>query len=128
MGGEFGGLGPAPGFDPSIEPPADKGIGEATTIAIVATDAALSQAEAQRVATAAHDGMARAIWPSHSLLDGDLVFAVSTGAHDLGDPISDLFKIGHAAALTLERAIARAVYAATERTGDIFPTWQSKFG
>ena len=51
-----------------------------TTIAIIATDAVLTKAEAKRLAVAAHDGLAHAIWPSHTPLDGDLVFALATGA------------------------------------------------
>jgi L-aminopeptidase/D-esterase-like protein len=50
-----------------------------TTIAVIATDAKLDKAECKRLAIAAHDGFARAIWPSHTPMDGDLIFAVSTG-------------------------------------------------
>lgn len=128
MDGEFGGLGPAAAIDPRAEPTPDKGQGEATTIAIIATDAELTQAEATRLAIAAQDGMARAIWPSHSLFDGDLVFTAATGAIPLQDPLTELFQLGHAAALCLERAIARGVYAASPSAGDLLPTWQSRFG
>jgi L-aminopeptidase/D-esterase-like protein len=82
FGDEFGGLGPARAFDPT-RPSADQGHGsdrEATAIAVVATDAALSKAQAARLATMAQDGIARAIWPSHAPMDGDTVFAVATGA------------------------------------------------
>ncbi len=51
-----------------------------TTIAVVATDAALSSAGCRRVAVAAHDGLARTIRPCHTPLDGDTVFALATGA------------------------------------------------
>ena len=102
-----------------------KRVGEATTLAIVATDARLSRPQAQRMALAAHDGMARAIVPSHSLLDGDLVFAAATGARPLTDPVRDAFQIGHAAACCLARAIARAVYEARPLTGDLQPTWST---
>ncbi len=84
-GAEFGGLGPAP-MVPHTAPLPRKRMGEATTIAIVATDAALTKAQAQRMAVAAHDGMARALVPSHTPLDGDLVFAVATGARAMADP------------------------------------------
>ena len=50
-----------------------------TTLAIVATDAALDKAECTRLAMAAHDGMARAIRPIHTLVDGDVAFALATG-------------------------------------------------
>lgn len=128
MGEEYGGLGVSTACDPGAEPAPIKRMGEATTIAIVATDAALTQAQAQRLATAAHDGMARAIVPSHTPLDGDLVFAASTGARPLADPVADPFRLGHAAAACLARAIARAVYEASARPGDLIPTWAGRFG
>ena len=128
LDGEFGGLGAATRFDPQAEPRPEKRAGEATTIAIVATDAALTQAQCTRLATAAHDGMARAIVPSHTPLDGDLVFAAATGAPPLSDPLTDTFQLGHAAACCLARAIARAIFAATSMAGDPQPCWQSRFG
>ena len=128
LDGEFGGLGAATRFDPQAEPRPEKRAGEATTIAIVATDAALTQAQCTRLATAAHDGMARAIVPSHTPLDGDLVFAAATGANPLSDPLTDTFQLGHAAACCLARAIARAIFAATSMAGDPQPCWQSRFG
>lgn len=128
LGSEFGGLGLPGRFPAAAEPPPGKRPGEATTIAIVATDACLTQAAAQRFATAAHDGMARAIVPSHTLLDGDLVFGVATGARPLVDPVADPFRLGHAAACCLARAIARAVYEAEPRPGDLLPAWRERFG
>lgn len=128
LGGEFGGLGPAPAFDPAWEPAPTKAAGEATTIAIVATDAALTKSQAHRLAIAAHDGMARAIVPSHTLLDGDLIFAAATGMRPLTDRVAAEFALGHAAAACLARAIARAVHAARAQPGDPLPTWQSRFG
>lgn len=119
---EFGGLGLAGPFDPSAEPTAQKRLGEATTIAIVATDAALDKAALTRLATAAHDGLARAIVPSHTPHDGDLVFAVSTAARPKADP----FRLGHASACTLARAVARAIHAATPQPGDRQPCWQTR--
>lgn len=94
-----------------------------TTIAIVATDAALTKAQCQRLATAAHDGIGRAIVPAHSPGDGDLVFAASTGARALDAPDADLGTLCHAAALCLSRAIARAVYLARPEPGDLLPCW-----
>lgn len=127
MAGEFGGLG-LPDRFPQAEPQPMKRQGEATTIAVVATDATLTQAQALRIATAAQDGMARALVPSHTLLDGDLVFAAATGTRPLQDPVHDLFQIGHAAACCLARAIARAVFEARPMPGDRQPCWQSRFG
>ena len=126
LGSEFGGLGLGGPFDAGHEPQPLKRLGEATTIAIVATDADLDKAGLLRMATAAQDGMARAIVPSHTPIDGDLVFAVSTGARPLGDPMPEAFRIGHAAATTLARAIARAVHAADSREGDLQPVWQPR--
>jgi D-aminopeptidase len=125
-GEEFGGLGPAPHLPQDVPLPR-KRMGEATTIAIVATDAALTKAQAQRMAVAAHDGMARALVPSHTPLDGDIVFAVSAGAQAMTDPLTDTFQIGHAAATCLARAIARAVFLAQARAGDLQDSWQSRF-
>ena len=123
IGAEFGGLGPAARFHPGDEPVPTKRLGEATTIAIIATDARLDKAGLTRLATAAQDGLARAIVPSHTPLDGDLVFAVSTGARELADPVLTPFRLGHAAACVLARAVARAVHAATPRPGDLQPCW-----
>ena len=99
---------------------------EATTIAIVATDAALDQAQLTRMAIAAHDGIARAIVPSHTPFDGDLVFAVSTGARKISGAAS-LLDIGHTAAVCLSRAIARGVYLADSYEGDVCPSWKSLY-
>ncbi|WP_374635929.1 P1 family peptidase [Paracoccus sp. (in: a-proteobacteria)] len=121
--GEFGGLGLGGPYDGAAEPSPMKRLGEATTIAIVATDAALDKAGLTRLATAAQDGMARAIVPSHTPFDGDLVFAVSTGARALPDPVLTPFALGHAAACVLARAIARGVFAARARPGDLQPGW-----
>ena len=128
FGAEFGGLGAGTGFDPGATPRTKANPGEATTIAIIATDADLTQAQATRLAVAAHDGMARAIHPSHTPYDGDLVFAAATGARALSDPALDPLLMGHAAATCLARAIARGVYAATPAKGDVLPTWREKFG
>lgn len=119
---EFGGVG-LTGPYPTQEPTPMKRLGEATTIAIVATDASLDKAGLTRLATAAQDGMARAIVPSHTPFDGDLVFAVSTGARLLPDPGLTPFQLGHAAACVLARAIARAVHQASPRPGDLQPCW-----
>lgn len=125
---EFGGLGLPARFPAAHEPAPAKRLGEATTIAIVATDAALDKAGLQRMATAAHDGLARALVPSHTPLDGDLVFAVSTGARPLADPVGDAFVLGHAAACVLARAVAHGVHSAAAGPGDLQPSWQQRFG
>jgi len=87
--------------------------GANTTIAIVATDAALSRAETQRLAIMAADGMARAIRPIHTPFDGDTVFALATGARPVPEPRPmTLAALGTLAADTLARAISRGVLAA----------------
>lgn len=98
-----------------------------TTIAIVATDAALDKSQCKRMAVAAHDGMARAIWPSHTPFDGDLVFALSTSTRPAPTD-GDVLALGHFAAVCLARAIARAVWHATPADGDLLPTFTQKFG
>ncbi|MEM8972013.1 MAG: P1 family peptidase, partial [Pseudomonadota bacterium] len=80
-----------------------------TTIGLVVTDAALSKAQAQRLAIMADDGLARAVRPAHAPMDGDTVFAVST----LEKPLHNLTEIGSVAADCLARAIARGVYHAS---------------
>jgi L-aminopeptidase/D-esterase-like protein len=65
----------------------------------------------------AHDGLARAIRPVHSPLDGDSVFVLATGARALNDPIGDLAQLGSIAADCAARAIARGVYEAAALAG-----------
>lgn len=144
MDAEFGAVGMARTHDPYVLPrneklrayqalralPGAEGAtpeGMNTTIAIVATDADLDKAQLQRLATAAQDGLARAIVPSHTPFDGDLVFAVSTAATTLHTPAEDAMRLGHAAAVCLSRAIARGVYHARAAPGDTLPCWQDAF-
>jgi L-aminopeptidase/D-esterase-like protein len=94
-----------------------------TTIGVVATSAALSKSEVSKMADVAHDGLARAIRPAHSMFDGDTVFGLATGDHDIGDlPAgmrstpsrqSALNLVLRAAADTFAAASAHAVLAAT---------------
>lgn len=136
--GEFGGLGPDPGVGLGRELNSRKMANMLarsksatperanTTIAIVATDATLTKAQCQRMATAAHDGIARAIVPSHSPGDGDLVFALATDARPLENAERDLTLIGHAASLCLARAIARAISHARPAPKDTLPCWSDE--
>jgi L-aminopeptidase/D-esterase-like protein len=81
-----------------------------TTIAVIATNARLDKAAMGRVAMMAQDGLARSIRPVHTPQDGDSVFAIATGTHDLAiDPLT-LAELGTLAADCLARAVARAVY------------------
>ncbi|WP_417604725.1 P1 family peptidase [Primorskyibacter flagellatus] len=130
IGTEFGGLGPDLRSGLGRKTDSRKmaligGVqGANTTIAIVATDAALTKTQAKRMAVAAHDGIGRAIVPAHAPVDGDLVFAASTAARPLEDPVGGLAEIGHAAALCLSRAIARGVYEAEPKQGDALPCYR----
>ena len=93
-----------------------------TTIGVVATNAALTKAEARRIAIMAQDGLARAIRPIHSHVDGDTIFTLATGTAALSeDPLErlmQLMRIGSIAADCVARAVARGVYAA-EDLGDM---------
>jgi L-aminopeptidase/D-esterase-like protein len=84
-----------------------------TTIAVVATDVALTPAQAKRVAQMASAGLARAIRPVFAPFDGDVVFAVSTAQQPLAEPTAfTLARIGALAADCLARAVMRGIYAA----------------
>ncbi|MEV6079963.1 P1 family peptidase [Streptomyces sp. NPDC052069] len=102
-----------------------------TTIAVVATDAALVRAQAQKLAGTAHDGLARAVRPVHLLTDGDAVFALSTGRVPLPpeNPVA-LNEILAAGADVLARAIAKAVRAAegVEGPGGAFLSYTDLYG
>lgn len=125
--GEFGNRGPDPELRHTELPVTKLTPGTATTIGIVATDAALDKAALHRLAVSAHDGIARAIVPAHTPFDGDLIFSVSTGARPVKDPVLDPMLLGHAAALCVARAIGRAVYEATAAEGDTLPVWSETF-
>ncbi len=129
-GTEFGGLGWPAAMPPEATRLRHKGQprpGESTTIGVVATDATLTKAECKRLAIMAHDGFARALWPSHTPYDGDLVFALATGRKPRGAG-PNLVAIGAAAAACVSRAIARGIFEATAVAGDRVPTWRERFG
>lgn len=118
VGAEFGGLGLSPSITADDLKLRIKGGGPpSTTIALVATDAMLTKAQAKRLAIMADDGIARAIRPAHAPMDGDTVFAVATQRLALKDAMLDLTALGTAAADCLARAIARAVYEARNPGG-----------
>ncbi|MFZ0425123.1 MAG: P1 family peptidase [Xanthobacteraceae bacterium] len=130
VNGEFGGRGLPREFLPGALVPATKGSArESTTLVVVATDAILSKAQAKRVAVMAQSGLSRAIYPVHSPLDGDVVFAASTGRRPLADPMLGLTQLGALAANVVARAIARGVHAATALPlPGAQPAWQDQFG
>ena len=96
-----------------------------TTIGVVATDAVLSVTQAQKVAQMAHDGMARAIRPAHTMFDGDTIFCLATGKKKLPQTpgffiaaeAQALNELGHAAANCVSRAIIRAILSARSMAG-----------
>jgi L-aminopeptidase/D-esterase-like protein len=127
---EFGGLGfPAKVPPTALVPVAKGGPGENTTIVMVATDATLTKAQAKQFAVMAQDGLARAIHPAHTALDGDTVFAAATGRRPLGNAVPELTELGAVAAHVLARAVARSVYEAKALPfPGALPSWRDKFG
>jgi len=105
------------------------GPGANTTIALVATDAVLTKAQAKRMALCAHDGLARALRPVHAPLDGDVVFAAATGHSGAPSDAYALTELCATAADVLARAVARAVYSASALPfPDAKPAWRDRFG
>ncbi|AMT70267.1 P1 family peptidase [Mycobacteroides immunogenum] len=109
----------------SVPPPAeveklrglpDKSVSLNTTIGAVATNAALSKAQCRRVAIAAHDGLARAVRPAHTPMDGDTLYVLATGTGG-GDADALTAAVGIAAADCVERAVVRAVVGAASVAG-----------
>jgi L-aminopeptidase/D-esterase-like protein len=100
--------------------------GANTTIGVVATDTTLTKAQAQKIAQMAHDGMARAIRPSHTMFDGDTIFCLATGKRDLPETegffaapkAQAINDVGTAAANCMSRAIIHALIAA-ESLGEV---------
>jgi L-aminopeptidase/D-esterase-like protein len=132
-GDEFGGRGWPSSFTPDMLAMQIKGGAAATaventTLAVVVTDAILTKPQAKRLAVMAQTGFARAIYPVHAPLDGDVVFSAATGEKPI-DPLLDLTELGMVAANVVARAIARGVYTATALPfAGAQPSWQDRFG
>ena len=132
VGNEFGGRGLPTSFTPDMLTMRTKGGPAATpientTLAVIVTDAVLTKPQAKRLAVIAQTGMARAIYPVHAPLDGDLVFAAATCAKPI-DPLFGVTELGMVAANTLSRAIARGVHAATALPfPGALPAWKDRF-
>ena len=92
-------------------PPQRPAAGQNTTIGAVATNARLTKTQATKVAQMAHDGLARAIYPAHTMGDGDTIFALSTGGPQSTE--YDVSRVGALGADVMAEAIVRAVRAAT---------------
>ena len=133
IGGEFGHRGLPASFTPDMLAARLKGgpvaaPAENTTLVVVVTDAILTKPQARRLAMIAQTGMARAIYPVHAPLDGDVVFAAATGEKPI-DPLFGLTELGMVAANTVARAIARGVYLADALPfPDALPSWKQRFG
>jgi D-aminopeptidase len=127
---EFGGRGWPGSFTPDDLAFRSKGVERAsTTLVVVATDAKLSKVQCKRLAVMAQTGFARAIYPVHTPLDGDIVFAAALGQKALPDPVFSLSELGMLAGNVAARAIARGVYAATALPfPGALPSWKDKFG
>lgn len=126
---EFGGLGWPTSFSEQALKPVTKGsANQSTTLVVVATDAILSKTQAKRLAVMAQSGLSRAIYPVHTPLDGDVVFAASTARKPLTDPLIGLAELGTIAANVVARAIARGVFAATTLPlPSALPSWADQF-
>jgi D-aminopeptidase len=130
--GEFGGRGWPNAFTPAMQAMRIKGGAAATaventTLAVVATDAILTKPQAKRLAMMAQTGFARAIYPVHAPLDGDIVFAAATCEKPV-DPLVGLTELGMLAGNAVSRAIARGVYAAKALPfPDAQPAWKDRF-
>jgi D-aminopeptidase len=127
---EFGGRGfPASVSDDALHVRLKGAPGENTALVVVATDATLTKSQTRRLAIMAQDGLARAIYPVHTPLDGDIVFAVATCARPLANAVHGLAALGALAADTVARGIARGVYeAAPLPFAGAPPAWRNKFG
>jgi L-aminopeptidase/D-esterase-like protein len=129
---EYGGRGLPTAFTPDMLKLRLKGgraatSSENTTIALVVTDAVLTKPQAKRLAMIAQTGLARAIYPVHAPLDGDIVFAAATGEKSI-DPVLGLTELGAIAANVMARAIARGVYNATALPfPSALPAWKDRF-
>jgi D-aminopeptidase len=132
QGKEFGGRGLLAKMPEGTTELRTKGVVRArtnTTLVVVATDALLTKAQAKRLAVMAQDGLARAIYPVHTPLDGDVVFSAATGARKLEDPLFGLMRLGAVAANVVARAIARAIFEATALPlPNAQPAYRDRFG
>ena len=131
--GEYGGRGLPPSFTADMLAMRIKGGAAATsventTLAAIVTDAELTKPQAKRLAMIAQTGFARAIYPVHAPLDGDVLFAAATGEKPI-DPLIGLTELGMVAANVTARAIARGVHAAAALPfPGALPAWKDRFG
>ena len=128
LNNEFGGMGAPQDLPEDIL--AGSTIGHAleksnTTIGIVATNAKLDSKTAKRIAIMSHTGMARAIRPIHTPVDGDVIFVVSTNTFDRELTYREINEIGELGARVCSRSISRAIYEA-EKLYEM-KSWKDKY-
>jgi L-aminopeptidase/D-esterase-like protein len=127
IAGEFGARRPPPDLiTGNLEMVFENHLAMNTTLGVVATNVALDKAACRRMATMAHDGLARAIRPVHMPTDGDTVFSLAAGVKKLPLEPYLISRLGAMAADCMSRAIARGVYQATSTPG--LPCYREKYG
>lgn len=128
--GEFAAVGPAPADADwrTLHHKLASTARENTTVAVVATDLSLDRGGAHRLALAGQDGFAAALYPSHTLYDGDTVFALATQRAPAPRTPDAWVALSAAATRAVARALARAVLAATPVPGIETPTLRERFG
>ena len=97
--------------------------GEATTLGIVCTNLNFNKNDLYRIATSAHTGIARAIEPSHTPFDGDIIFSATSGAEPIVSKDQDLMLVCQLSALCVTQAVGSAIKAASKKKGDQLSCW-----
>ena len=97
--------------------------GEATTLGIVCTNLDFNKNDLNRIATSAHSGIARAIEPSHTPFDGDIIFSATSGTQPIDSKDKDLMLVCQLSALCVTQAVGSAIKAARPKKGDLLSCW-----
>ena len=97
--------------------------GEATTLGIVCTNLNFNKNDLNRIATSAHSGIARAIEPSHTPFDGDIIFSATSGTQPIDSKDNDLMLVCQLSALCITKAVGSAIKAAKKKRGDKLACW-----
>ena len=97
--------------------------GEATTLGIVCTNLDFNKNDLNRIATSAHSGIARAIEPSHTPFDGDIIFSATSGTQSIDSKHKDLMLACQLSALCVTQAVGNAIKAARRKKGDQLDCW-----
>ena len=97
--------------------------GEATTLGIVCTNLNFNKNDLNRIAISAHSGIARAIEPSHTPFDGDIIFSATSGTEPIVNNDKDLMLVCQLSALCVTQAVGSAIKAARKKKGDQLACW-----